>query len=191
MIPKIFAIDGDEWDGGKRCPVPTIIEAAQLLYAGHTVADIARHSTDIHNLTQTTERLIEIIEHSQKQKERAICFVTGVPGSGKTLTGLNAVHDPRFQKDGRSAGTFLSGNRPLVEVVIEALIRDERHRLGTKRNEAARKAKTQIQHIINYLRQYTKDEADRAPYEHAIVFDEAQRAWNAEYGEEEIWTGGI
>lgn len=176
-------INPELWDKSRYEPVPTIIEAAQLLYAGHKVSDIARATADVKNLSETTDRLVEIIEQAQSFKKRAICFVTGVPGSGKTLTGLNAVHSPKFQGKDRNAGTFLSGNRPLVEVVREALILDHRRREKVPRKEAERKAHTQIQHIVNYLKEYLKHNPDEPPYEHAIVFDEAQRAWDARQGE--------
>jgi hypothetical protein len=179
-------ISGESWDGSAYKPVPTIIEAASLLFAGHSVADLARASADVTNLTATTQRLIAIINGARGEGKHVICFVTGVPGSGKTLCGLNAVHDPRFTGRDDRSGTFLSGNYPLVEIVREALIRDGARRMRTNRAAVQRRVHTRIQHIVKFLRQYTDQEPNSPPSEHAIVFDEAQRAWNAEYGRKKL-----
>ena len=88
-----------EWDSAAYRPVPSIIEAAELLYADHDVKEIAHASSDPTNLTSTTDRLIEIIADAQKCKKCVVVFVTGVPGSGKTLVGLNAIHDLRFRAE--------------------------------------------------------------------------------------------
>lgn len=110
-----------EWDKAAYSPVPTIIETAEKLYGANDVREIHEALAEHINLTKTTDRLIELIADAQAEHKHRICFVTGVPGSGKTLTGLNAVHDPRFREDGRGAGAFLSGNTPLVAVLREAL----------------------------------------------------------------------
>src|SRR5262249_5166480 len=89
-------IDTKYWEASPYRPVPTIIRAAELLYAGHQVADIAHAGSNPENLTITTDRLIEIVADAQHKKKHVVVFVTGVPGSGKTLVGLNAIHDSRF-----------------------------------------------------------------------------------------------
>jgi hypothetical protein len=107
-----------------------------------------------------------------------MCFVTGVPGAGKTLTGLNAVHDPLLRAQDRPPGVFLSGNGPLVKIVREALARD-RIRAGHARKNAQRAIATFIQNVHSFLTHYAIDAPHEPPHEQAIVFDEAQRAWDA------------
>lgn len=87
-------IDPVAWDKSRYCPIPTIIEAAEALYAGHDVSEITHSHAGATNLTVTSDRLIEIISEAQEQSQKVICFVTGVPGAGKTLAGLNVVHNP-------------------------------------------------------------------------------------------------
>ena len=175
-------IDFEAWDAAPYRPVPSIIEAAELLYAGHTVREIAHASSNPGNLSNTTDRLIEIIADAHRNSRHVVAFVTGVPGSGKTLAGLNAVHDPRFRQEGREAGAFLSGNTPLVTVLREALARDESHRTGKTLAAARRSVRAEIQGLMNYLEEYLDQHPNDAPVDHVIVFDEAQRAWDAAYG---------
>jgi hypothetical protein len=175
-------IDLKEWDRAPYRPVPSIIEAAELLYAGHDVKEIAHASSDPENLTSATNRLIEIIAEAQKSKKHVVVFVTGVPGSGKTLVGLNAIHDPRFRADQRPAGAFLSGNTPLVTVLREALARDTVKRMPKSLADARREVRSEIQGLMNYLEEYLVAHPDQPPTDKVIVFDEAQRAWDAAYG---------
>lgn len=172
----------DAWEGSSYRPVPNIISAAQLLFGGHHVRDIAHANSAPKNLGRTTDRLIEIVARAQRDGEHIVVFVTGVPGSGKTLVGLNAIHDPRFREGGRPAGAFLSGNTPLVTVLREALARDNAFRRDRTLGEARREVRSQIQGLMNYLEEYLENETRRAPVDHVIVFDEAQRAWDADYG---------
>jgi len=172
----------DIWNKSPYRPVPSIIEAAELLYAGHTVRDVAHASTDPKNLGVTTDRLIQIIEEAHKKKKHIVAFVTGVPGSGKTLVGLNSIHDNRFRQDGRESGAFLSGNTPLVTVLREALARDEHARTGKKLETARREVRSEIQNLMAYLEEYLVAHPNSPPVDHVIVFDEAQRAWDADYG---------
>jgi len=180
------ALGIEEWESAAYSPVPNIIDAAEMLYAAHNVEEIHSALAEQQNLTETTDRLIKIIADAQENQRRAICFVTGVPGSGKTLVGLNAVHDPRFRSDDRPSGAFLSGNTPLVAVLREALARDEKKRTGCKKSEADRRTKAQIQLLMRYLDQYLKADPENAPHENVIVFDEAQRAWDAAYGKQKF-----
>jgi hypothetical protein len=106
-----------------------------------------------------------------------ICFVTGVPGAGKTLVGLNAVHDPRLRRDGGPAAVFLSGNGPLVRIVRSALARN-RSASATQRRQSGRVVQTFIQNVHTFLKTHGPDHAPLPP-EHVVVFDEAQRAWDA------------
>ena len=175
-------IDVDAWDSAAYQPVPSIIEAAELLFAGHKVQEIAHASSGSENVGATTDRLIEIISRAQRYDEHIVAFVTGVPGSGKTLVGLNAIHDPRFREEGRPPGAFLSGNTPLVTVLREALARDVANRTNKTLQVARREVRSQIQGLLNYLEEYLDSHPNDAPTDHVIVFDEAQRAWDAAYG---------
>ena len=99
-------IDAQAWDRSAYHPVPTIIEAAEHLFAMHDVSEIAHAHADVHNLELTTKRIIAAVQDAQTQHKKIICFVTGVPGSGKTLTGLAAVHSSELRIGGQPAGVF-------------------------------------------------------------------------------------
>lgn len=168
------SFEPDEWLSSPYAPTPTIIEAAQALYRGHNVTDISRNDASAVNLNQTTAAINDIIEKSKHESKKSICFITGVPGAGKTLAGLNIANE-RHKFDESEHAVFLSGNRPLVDVLQEALARDEHERLGVKKTDAMTKAKAFIQ-IIHHFR----DDAistSIAPNEKVAIFDEAQRAW--------------
>lgn len=164
-----------DWISSIYMPTPTIIEAAQSLYRGHNVEEISRNDANAKNLNQTTNAINSIIDYSKAKNRKSICFITGVPGAGKTLAGLNIAIE-RQKIDDDEHAVFLSGNAPLVDVLQEALARDDANRNGTKKAEAMRKAKEFIQ-IIHHFR----DDAisvDSAPIERVAIFDEAQRAWD-------------
>lgn len=175
-------IDFDAWERSKYRPTPTIIEAARVLYAKHDVADITRSESGAENLTATTDTVEHIIKKSKMLRRKSICFVTGVPGSGKTLAGLNLTSKKQDEKKGERA-VFLSGNGPLIHVLQEALAQDSvekskrdptRQRITKK--EALRRTKVLIQSISNFLTESAEDTS--APDERIVVFDEAQRAWD-------------
>ncbi len=164
-----------DWINSVYKPTPTIVEAAQALYRGHNVKDISRRDASALNLNLTTSKINQIIDYSKNNNRKSICFVTGVPGAGKTLAGLNIAIERQKVDEGEHA-VFLSGNGPLVEVLQEALARDDVFRNGIKKTEAIRKSKEFIQ-IIHHFR----DDAisvDSAPIEKVAIFDEAQRAWD-------------
>ena len=115
------------WAAGGYRPTPTIIEAAQALFRGHEVTEISRSEAGAENLSRTAEAIGQIIHHAHTNRQKALCLVTGVPGAGKTLAGLNIACSRMDRGDGEDA-TFLSGNGPLVEVLREALKRDLRRR---------------------------------------------------------------
>lgn len=165
----------DDWINSLYMPTPTIIEAAQALYLGHNVEDISRNDASAKNLNQTTKAINKIIDYSKAHNRKSICFITGVPGAGKTLAGLNiAVERQKTAEDEHAV--FLSGNGPLVDVLQEALARDDAKRNHISRKEASRKVKEFIQ-IIHHFR----DDAisvDTPPVEKVAIFDEAQRAWD-------------
>ena len=114
-------IDPQAWDTSDYDPTPTIIEAAQSLYAGQNVREISRCSGGIENLTRTTEAVFRAVETARATGRKLACFITGVPGAGKTLAGLNIVHNRKLHEN--DIGVFLSGNGPLVRVLTEALAR--------------------------------------------------------------------
>lgn len=174
-------INPEQWEAGRYQPTPTIVEAAMALYAGHSVEEISRSDASAINLKETSDQISEIISFSRKNSLKSICFVTGVPGAGKTLVGLN-IATKYFDKDNDLYSVFLSGNGPLVAVLREALARDrvrtkreqgERIRLG----DARREVKLFIQNVHNFRDECLID-FSKPPLEHVALFDEAQRAWD-------------
>ena len=193
-------LSDDQWAKSGYSPTPTIIEAAIALYEENTVEEITKHGGDI---DKASEELCHIIDHCREKKRKAICFITGVPGAGKTLIGLNTAID-QFNRGEKAV--YLSGNFPLVEVLQEALTRDyvrrdkirakaEKRKACTKA-EAKSKVKAFIQMIHHYrdlylegtevkdgkivpIEGYFQSHTDKAyiPVEHVAIFDEAQRAW--------------
>ena len=171
-------IDPTEWINSIYKPTPTIIEAAQYLYQNHDVKEISRSDAGAENLVKTSEEIKKIIETSKKNKKKSICFITGVPGSGKTLAGLNIANQRHnFEEDEHAV--FLSGNGPLVMILQEALARSELKNATKKmfKKDARQKAKSFIQNI-HHFRDDALDNNGRPPIEKIVIFDEAQRAWN-------------
>ena len=167
------SISLDQWIASRYAPTPTIIEAAQALYRNHSVADISRNDAGADNLTETTNAINKIIEKCKAGNKKAICFVTGVPGAGKTLAGLN-IANKRHQFDADEHAVFLSGNGPLVDVLQTALAKDKAKRDGITIADAKRETKAFIQIIHKFC-----DEAltsNEPPIEKVTIFDEAQRA---------------
>lgn len=170
-------IDSHRWLNSRYKPTPTIIEAAQALYKGHNVKEISRSDAGAKNLNQSTDYINDIIEYSKANNKKSICFLTGVPGAGKTLAGLN-IANLRQKYDEEEHAVFLSGNGPLVNVLREALALDDSKNNDITREEARRKAKTFIQPIHHF-----RDEAlstNKPLLEKVVIFDEAQRAWDKE-----------
>ena len=179
-----------DWESGQYRPVPTVVDAATTLFAGHGVREITR--ADATNLDTSAKRVVEIIEHTKRNHNRSLVFLAGVPGSGKTLCGLQVVHSAiETGVEDRGDIVYLSGNTSLVVVLREALARDEAKRRKSRKEKsnlagARISARTRIQHIIDFLREYLTNDAESAPHEHVIVFDEAQRAWDEEYGQKKF-----
>ena len=177
-----LTINGNEFVSGSYSPTPTIIEAAVTMYKNHSVKDITRSDADAVNLTTTTKSVSEIIERAQIEKKKIICFVTGVPGAGKTLVGLD-IATQHLDKEKDTHSIFLSGNGPLVAILQEALTRDTVSRqkeVGNKitKSKAKEGVKAFIQIIHHYRDAYLVDPT--APFDHVAIFDEAQRAWDKE-----------
>jgi hypothetical protein len=171
------------WEAGRYHPTPTVVEAAMALYNGHSVAEISRSDAGAINLTETSGAVSEIIRTSRDRKFKSICFVTGVPGAGKTLVGLN-IATAHIQKENELYSVFLSGNDPLVTILREALARDkvrhqrERGQRVTK-SSVLSEVKMFIQNVHHFRDECLADAA-RPPIEHVAIFDEAQRAWTLE-----------
>jgi hypothetical protein len=174
------SVDEEKWANSPYRPTPTIIEAARALYAQHSVEAIARYDAGAQNLRVTSSRIEELVDEARAQKRKVICFLTGVPGAGKTLVGLNLATRRRDLGQPTHA-VFLSGNGPLVAVLREALTRDEVRRqksagIRVRKGQVGESVKAFIQNVHNF-----RDDAlnhSGAPAEHVVIFDEAQRAWN-------------
>ncbi|MFD1883547.1 DNA/RNA helicase domain-containing protein [Paracoccus pacificus] len=176
--PNAAAIDAHGFDYSPYRPTPNIVEAAQALYAGHEIADIGRGDAADAELQAAAAALQEIAADAEASRAKVVCFVTGAPGAGKTLLGLDLALKSR---SGTRPAALLSGNRPLVHVLTEALAEDSAARGAMTKTEARRFADAAIQNLLGYLKEHTDG---APPPEHVIVFDEAQRAWDAEVGKE-------
>ncbi len=174
-------IDIDRWERGRYCPTPTIIEAALALYKGHSVDDITRHEADKPDIGLTSDCIDNIIRRSRDGNFKSVCFVTGVPGAGKTLVGLNTATKHQNKNDGLYS-VFLSGNGPLVAILREALARDhieteKAQGITVRKGEARSRVRSFIQNVHHFRDECLLDQT-RPPIEHVALFDEAQRAWN-------------
>jgi hypothetical protein len=179
-------LDADSWGRAPYRPTPTIIEAAQRLYARHSVESIARNDAGARNLNITSQRIEDLVEEARHNRRKVIVFVTGVPGAGKTLVGLNVATKKRDHAQPTHA-VFLSGNGPLVDVLREALTRDEVARLNAKRAKndmkvrkgvVGQSVKAFIQNVHHFRDAGLVDSGP--PHDHVVIFDEAQRAWDRE-----------
>jgi len=175
-------LSGLEFARGSYSPTPTIIEAAVSLYNSHSVENITRNDADVVNLSLTTSSISRIIDYAKDNNVKVICFVTGVPGAGKTLVGLK-VATTHLDKGKGTASVFLSGNAPLVAVLQEALTRDKvltekLKGIRITKSTAKESVKAFIQIIHHYRDAYLVD--PNPPFDHVAIFDEAQRAWNKE-----------
>lgn len=175
------AINAVAWEAGRYSPTPTIIDAAMALYANHRVEELSRSDAGATNLTRTSSAVSSIIRAAEAGSHKTIVFVTGVPGAGKTLVGLNTATQHSGKSD-KLHSVFLSGNGPLVAILREALARDKVRREA----EAGRKerltrvreeVKAFIQNVHHFRDEYARHD-QRAPIDHVVIFDEAQRAWD-------------
>ncbi|MES2632480.1 MAG: DUF2075 domain-containing protein [Pseudomonadota bacterium] len=167
------------WEQGRYKPTPTIVEAARALYAGHSVEEISGSGAEAKNLGETTQAVISLVHRAVQDRQKIVCFVTGVPGAGKTLVGLNISNHVFPEAEGKAV--YLSGNGPLVKVLQEALAADRHQSLrGTadevSKGEARRAVTSFIQNVHHFRDAYIEDQT--APHNHISIFDEAQRAWN-------------
>jgi hypothetical protein len=167
-------IDPQAWMAAPYRPVPTIVEAACMLYGRHGVAEISAARADTHNLTRTTDAILQAIASARAAHAKIVLFVTGIPGAGKTLCGLNAA----FGDAGDARATFLTGNPTLVHVLREALARD-----AIQRGADRRAARQQMEAAIQALPRFRDHYVARAevPAERIVVIDEAQRCWSRDH----------
>ena len=200
IMPHSVSIE--DWVRSRYAPTPTIIEAARSLYLNHSVEDITRHDAEGEQLERTTQYVQKVIHETKARGGKSICFVTGVPGAGKTLVGLNVAVQQEADED---LAVYLSGNGPLVAVLTEALTRDKQAQekaLGNKitKKEAEREVKRFIQIIHRYrdnmlgkvlvangelqidpLKELKDKKAGYGEVENIAIFDEAQRSWDKEH----------
>lgn len=173
----------EKWDVAGYSPSPTIIDATRRLFAGHSVAALSHHYAD--NLHGTVDAIARGVADARARRERLVCFVTGVPGAGKTLAGLEAVQRIEAESAGEEGASFLSGNGPLVKVLQEAIARDAARRSDprgtrTTKEEALRRAKKLVQNVHEFVREHGIDHPDEPFADTVIAYDEAQRAWDAD-----------
>ena len=186
LVPKISElaqmygddgeIDFDKWFNSPYYPTPTIIAAAVEAYSSHNLSEIAQSEAGQDNIDQCEEKINAVIEYAKINKKKCVCFVTGVPGAGKTLVGLDVVAKNLDKKDD-DLSVYLSGNGPLVEVLREALKRSVK--VQKKLN---RETEAAINALIQSSFAFKKDNAShhRPTAENILIFDEAQRVWNQE-----------
>ena len=195
------------WIISPYAPTPTIIEAAKSLYENHTVEDITRHEADDVDTDKTISYILDVIKISKEKQEKSICFVTGVPGAGKTLVGLDVAVKQTYQGQDEpieeEQAVYLSGNGPLVAVLTEALAQDnfkkckekgEKKKITDSRREVSKSIQIIHRYRDNMLAKIKNpvengvleiDPAKAVKYEkagfgeveHVAIFDEAQRSW--------------
>jgi hypothetical protein len=175
-------IDIEYWENSIYKPTPTIIEAATALYKKHNVDEISRSDSGAKNLSVTSDCISHIIDFSKENNKKSICFITGVPGAGKTLAGLN-IANLRSNYEEDEHAVFLSGNGPLVYVLREALARDKVKTAKEQGKTITKKiALTHVESFIQNIHHFRDDSIknDKPPIEKVTIFDEAQRAWTEE-----------
>ena len=176
-------VDVTAWEQGRYCPTPTIIEAAMALYNNHSVTEITRSDAGATNLSLTSSAVSKIISESKTYSRKSICLVTGVPGAGKTLVGLD-VATQHINADDQLYSVYLSGNGPLVKILCEALARDRVRRAAEMgKKERIGVARSDVKAFIQNVHHFRDDcliDTSVPPVEHVAIFDEAQRAWNLE-----------
>jgi hypothetical protein len=173
--PSANPFDPFAWDHGEYRPVPTIIDAALSLQSGLTIREIAHSRAERQDVEELTAFVNSLVDSARANGSFTICFVTGVPGSGKTLVGLSLAFGTR---PGQEPIHFMSGNGPLVQVLQTVLARDQQRRQSVPANEARINAKTLIENVHVFAKTYSDNAEVRAPSNHVVIFDEAQRAWD-------------
>jgi len=197
--PQLF-LDAHDWVNSRYRPTPTIIQAASALYMNHSVEDITKHEADKAGIDSCTAFILDVIRLSKQNHQKSICFVTGVPGAGKTLVGLNVA----IQQEEGDLAVYLSGNGPLVKVLTEALARDKVQKEKAQGRKCTKtEAERQISRFIQIIHRYRDNMLGKlkvpitdgqieldpkkvsraagksaAEVENVAIFDEAQRMWD-------------
>lgn len=167
----------EQWDSSPIQPTPSVIEFAQQIFGGHDVREISHATAD--NTDAALDRVRMALVEARRDEKRIICFVTGVPGAGKTLVGLNVAYRSEMVAAAGGPVCFASGNKPLLDVLEKALVRN-RSRNSRQRREVRHNLSAPRQDVHEYVRVSLSAEVVQVPAFQAIVFDEAQRVWNAE-----------
>lgn len=205
-FPNETAVNQD-WIISPYAPTPTIVEAAKTLYENHSVENITRHEADKVSTDQTISYILDVIQKSKLNREKSICFVTGVPGAGKTLVGLDVAVKQTYQgKDTPvedEGAVYLSGNGPLVAVLTEALAKDNYKKChNRKESKKLSDSRREVGKFIQMIHRYRDNmlakiknpvengeleidpekavklaKAGYGEVEHVAIFDEAQRSW--------------
>ena len=184
LIPKVSTIsqlygddgkiDFDKWFNSPYYPTPTIVAAAVEAYSSHNLSEIARSEAGQRNIDRCENRINEVIDYARTHKKKCVCFVTGVPGAGKTLVGLDVVAK-NLDRGEENRSVYLSGNGPLVKVLREALKKSVK-----EKKQYNRKTEAAINTLIQGSFGFKKDNAshNNPPDVNILIFDEAQRVWN-------------
>jgi hypothetical protein len=171
--PAAHQVDSETWDSSPYYPIPSILEAAVALKSGLSIREIAHTEASLQEIEDVRDTVQDCLNTARNENRHTICFLTGVPGSGKTLVGLSLAHSDENKAD---AIHFMSGNGPLVKV-LQHLFTQESRKTGANAPQANAEAKLLIENVHVFARYYTEDNPG-SPSNHAIIFDEAQRAWN-------------
>jgi len=181
-------INSYKWENSEYQPTPTIVQAAKILFAEQRVEAITNSAAEEIDLDATTKCLINAINNARSNNKKIVCFVTGVPGAGKTLVGLNIVHEKEKFEGEKFNTAYFSGNVPLINVLKEALSRDHFERqtllykskkitVRPKKKDSEREIKSKVQNLHLFIKHYIR--RNSAPDERIAIFDEAQRCWDA------------
>ncbi|HKP02616.1 MAG TPA: DNA/RNA helicase domain-containing protein [Chthoniobacterales bacterium] len=170
-----WSFDAPRWDASVSAPTPSVVECARRLFEGHDVREISHAHAD--NTDIALECLHEAVKTAREENVRIICFVTGVPGAGKTLVGLNAAYRQEMIESAGGPVCFASGNQPLLDVLQAALVMN-RTKGAKMRREVAHDASTPVKNVHDFALATLTASGSAPPY-NVVVFDEAQRVWSA------------
>lgn len=170
-------IDVAGWNSSLTEPTESIIQAAQRLFGSHDVREIDHAQAD--NTDEAVEEIIRVIQDAKKNRKRSICFVTGVPGAGKTLVGLRAAYSPHVNETIGSTPCFASGNIPLINVLTRALEVNRTRQRGTRR-AVVHEVAAPFWNVHRFAASHLNDAEQRPPSFRVVIFDEAQRVWDRE-----------
>lgn len=181
------SLDHHSWVASRYAPIPSIIDAASLIFDGHTIEDLKESKAGDTNIRKTQDAVLAAAKDAKLNRKKKLIIITGVPGAGKTLAGLNArlaIEKADILDKSKEHAAFLSGNRPLVTILQEVIKRNHHKNQGdtTKNGKPKGKTKAAVSQIIGHMHEYIEDtfEGEHAPSARILIFDEAQRAWDEE-----------